>query len=131
MERRILESLFAVCDPSSPKDLSTRMLRQKAGSDPAFSRAIEGLVHRGLVKEVRGQPIEGYAITKTGASYYLNEYLAVDPSLRIDAFNEETLEVIAIEIGNALSDSDIRRFLDSTKIPAPRHGLDGASSGAG
>jgi hypothetical protein len=74
-------------------------------------------LQRGLVRAIRGQQTEGYAITSAGAKYYLEQYLGVDPTLGVDAFKEETLEAIATEMGNALSGSDIRRFLVSTKIP--------------
>jgi predicted transcriptional regulator len=117
VELEILEGLFEVFDPARPKRLSSRVLTEKAGSEQRLQQVIGGLVERGLVREVRKDQSHGYAITVDGARHYLEYFVKVDPRLPLQGFKEETLEAIAMEVGNRLTGSEIRRFLASTKIP--------------
>jgi len=118
VELEILESLFGVFDPSSPKGLNSRVLLEKvAGSEETLRQIMANLAAQGLVREVRKENSHGYAITMTGARHYLQRFLNVDATLKVEKLKEETLEAIAMELGNHLTGSEIRRFLDSTKIP--------------
>jgi len=118
VKQEILESLFGVFDPSSPKGLSQRVLIEKAGSEDRLRQFMTSMLGQGLVREVRNADTSGYAITMAGARQYVEQFLNVDPTLHVERLKEETLEAISMEMGNQLTGSEIRRFLRTTKIPA-------------
>jgi predicted transcriptional regulator len=118
MEREMLESLFEVFDTSQPKGLNSRFLLDKVhGSEERLQQIMSNLTKQGYVREVHRESRHGYIITLTGARHYLQNYFDVDATLKIEELKDETLEAVAMELGNNLTGSEIRRFLESTKIP--------------